>query len=375
MLKRISTLARGVLRRQSSPSLLNGQNPDVFTASPTNITPPTSSNSTSSPNNTSFTISSTEFSRYVIPRENSNVTRRASMDIPRTLSACAAAAANAASENRIETVTDQEACSMVDLKAVAEGRDLEVNALAVSSNNRNAPRGGSSSTLASSAASVADDASLPYRHPNRASTTYSEASSASVGSLTLAPSSESLHVKIITTTITAAATPPPPVVTTTRPTIPGRHLSSSMSDRQKKFLKDLGYDSFQDSGRDCQSGGTAGGVGVVAVGAVVSTITRQATLRSGTQALITEKAESLQRQQLKFQQLKQEQQEQYEQYHKNQPQQVEVEVDGERKRSPGFVSRPSIDRLRTITQREVEKKPPVKSLISFWEQSKEAIEV
>lgn len=66
---------------------------------------------------------------------------------------------------------------------------------------------------------------------------------------------------------------------------------------------------------------------------------RKATLRLGAQAFIQSKAESLQAQ------------------------------------SPTFVSRPSIDRLRTITRRETETKPPVKSLISFWEQTTEPIEV
>jgi len=66
---------------------------------------------------------------------------------------------------------------------------------------------------------------------------------------------------------------------------------------------------------------------------------RKATLRMGAQAFIVAKTESLQQ------------------------------------RSPTFVSRPSIDRLRTITKREADTKPPVKSLINFWEQATEPIEV
>ncbi|KAG0337807.1 hypothetical protein BG004_007487, partial [Podila humilis] len=69
---------------------------------------------------------------------------------------------------------------------------------------------------------------------------------------------------------------------------------------------------------------------------------RKATLRLGAQAFIASKAESLQSGQL---------------------------------HSPTYISRPSIDRLRTITRRETEAKPPVKSLISFWEQTTDPIEV
>ncbi|KAG0318152.1 hypothetical protein BGZ99_005843 [Dissophora globulifera] len=282
MLKRISTLARGVLRRQSSSPLLIG--------------PPSSESSSYSPLTPSTAISraSTEFSTGDSGRlkQSSNATPRASMDVSRPHSAGTTVTAMTASDNRIETVTDAHTVS-------GSMHRISSSVLATKSAN--------STSASASMVSIASRSvsGTMGGQSNRDSVVCSDAggstcSSNSVGSLTLAPSMETLHVKIVTTTITATASPPPAVITTTRPTIPGRQLS--LPTERKKFLDD-------DRERE----------------------TRRATLRVGTQALITATAESLQ--------------------------------------SPTFVSRPSIDRLRTITKRETATKPAVKSLISFWEQT------
>ncbi|KAG0263015.1 hypothetical protein BG011_009412 [Mortierella polycephala] len=134
----------------------------------------------------------------------------------------------------------------------------------------------------------------PGRHPSRKSITPSDMSS--IGSLTLAPSSESLNVKAHFTAKSSKSSVRPPL----------DRQASTVSQRQI-FLEE----------REA----------------------RKASLRMGAQAFIAAQAESLQ------------------------------------KRSPRIVSRPSIDRLRTITKREANTKPPVKSLINFWEQAVEPIEV
>ncbi|KAF9275748.1 hypothetical protein BGZ68_010535 [Mortierella alpina] len=136
------------------------------------------------------------------------------------------------------------------------------------------------------------EGAIPARLLNRRSLARSDMSS--VGSLTLAPSSESLNAKV--TSMAAGKIH--------RPNAPVRQVSTA-SQRQR-YLEE----------REA----------------------RKATLKMGAQAFITARAESLQQ-------------------------------------SPGFVSRPSIDRLRTITKRDTEKKPPVKSLINFWEHAVDPIEV
>lgn len=181
------------------------------------------------------------------------------------------------SENRIETVADTASANLASATTVVK---------------LNTTMNGSPASSPKSAAHASKAAAaLPPRHPNRRSVARSDVSS--VGSLTLAPSSESLHLKAAIAAYTH------------RPNGSLERQFSSASQRQK-FLEE----------REA----------------------RKATLRMGAQAFIISKTESLQQ------------------------------------RSPTFVSRPSIDRLRTITKREVETKPPVKSLINFWEQATEPIE-
>ncbi|KAF9577137.1 hypothetical protein BGW38_007847, partial [Lunasporangiospora selenospora] len=107
----------------------------------------------------------------------------------------------------------------------------------------------------------------------------------SVGSLTLAPSSESLLLKA-----NRSATMP----------LPPRSVKS------QRFL---------DSEREREL--------------------RRATVRTGAQSIVAARAESLQNR-------------------------------------PAFTARPSIDRLRSITNKDAPTKPPIKSLISFWEQTSES---
>ncbi|KAF9184118.1 hypothetical protein BGZ51_003556 [Haplosporangium sp. Z 767] len=131
------------------------------------------------------------------------------------------------------------------------------------------------------------------RHPSRKSIAPSDMSS--IGSLTLAPSSESLNVRAHNATKSSMS-----------PVRPSLDRQTSTASQRQRLLDE----------REA----------------------RKASLRMGAQAFIAAQAESLQT------------------------------------RSPTIVSRPSIDRLRTITKREANTKPPVKSLINFWEQAVEPIE-
>ncbi|KAF9096771.1 hypothetical protein BGX23_010459 [Mortierella sp. AD031] len=263
MLKRLSTFARGVMKRPSSPQLSHSHSQDLGPTTPT----------------TAISVSAKDITHVSDQKAVSN-TRGASVDLSRATAAVVPGVTGSPSVNRIETVADR-ASSHLDSATTA-----------VSSSTRFSDRPVSTTSPRPSAGTTKPAAAFRSRHPNRSSVARSDVSS--VGSLTLAPSSESLHMKAA---IAAGGAK--------RPTIE-RQASASSSQRQK-FLEE----------REA----------------------RKATLRMGAQAFIIAKTESLQQ------------------------------------RSPTFVSRPSIDRLRTITKREAETKPPVKSLINFWEQATEPIEV
>ncbi|KAF9930027.1 hypothetical protein FBU30_000940 [Linnemannia zychae] len=292
MLKRLSTFARGVMKRPSSPHFPMNYSQDSNAASPTT---PTTAISSSAKEITH--ISSGNKAGSIHKGINS---RGASIDIPRntTVSAIIAPTATAASstsspsENRIETVVAEQ------IPEVTTTIILPSTALTETSVNYPSPSI-NTTTIASAVTSATvpaiEIAAPPSRHPNRTSVARSDVSS--VGSLTLAPSSESLHMKINSVVSPNGIS---------GRSVPMERQVSTSSQRQK-FLEE----------REA----------------------RKATLRMGAQAFIVSKTESLQQ------------------------------------KSPTFVSRPSIDRLRTITKREVETKPPVKSLINFWEQATEPIEV
>ncbi|KAF9548019.1 hypothetical protein EC957_007302 [Mortierella hygrophila] len=279
MLKRLSTFARTVMKRPSSPQLSHSYSQDSNATSPTTPT-------------TVVSVSARGITHVGDKKASSthkgSLTRGASMDIPRATTAATPGAtvtpttaatmvSSSPSENRIETVAD----------TVASVTTVVLSNATLTESPASSPKSVAHANRAANG--------LPPRHPNRTSVARSFARSnvSSVGSLTLAPSSESLHMKAAIAAYTH------------RPNGSPERQFSSVIQRQK-FLEE----------REA----------------------RKATLRMGAQAFIVAKTDSLQQ------------------------------------RSPTFVSRPSIDRLRTITKREVETKPPVKSLINFWEQATEPIE-
>ncbi|KAF9438705.1 hypothetical protein BGZ76_005650 [Entomortierella beljakovae] len=280
MLNRISTLARNVIKRPSSGQLLhgNGSAPASQEMTPTSpamtmVTPIL---------NTAITVT-TEYT-YI----NTPPSSRRSLDS--SLHA-------ATSENMIETVDDQ------------------VNSLTIMQPGENDSEVAASKSEHNITSQLSND-SIDNTH--RSSVACSEGSS--VGSLTLAASSESLLAKTATTGLT----------------LNGRQLSAA-SQRQM-FIEE----------RE----------------------SRKATLRSGAASLITAKAESLQNQSLKYKKSQD-----LEKLHILSSKGSVDSFSTVRRSNADFVSRPSIDRLRIITRREVESKPPVRSLISFWEQTTEIIEV
>ncbi|KAF9951488.1 hypothetical protein BGZ70_000949 [Mortierella alpina] len=237
VLKRISTFARGVIKRQPSLSQLTGSSK------------PTPQIAAVAPSTSLLEV------KEPIPR--------GSVDLSHAVQATEI---KPSPKSSIDTLSDQ-------------GSSVQVKAM--------------DKVHSPSAAVTSREGAIPSRLLNRRSLARSDMSS--VGSLTLAPSSESLNAKV--TSMAASKIQ--------RPNGPVRHLSTA-SQRQR-YLEE----------REA----------------------RKATLKMGAQAFITARAESLQHQ------------------------------------SPGFVSRPSIDRLRTITKRDAQKKPPVKSLINFWEHAVDPIEV
>ncbi|KAF9301854.1 hypothetical protein BGZ74_006181 [Mortierella antarctica] len=239
MLKRISTFARGVIRRASSAQLLIENNNAMSATSPRYPSNPS----------TPISIITTEYSYTTTP------TSTVRPQLPATKGHGSAA----------EKVKD-----VGDTKSVQNAGPTEPQEQITSTD-------GESSSIYTA---------VPLSHQHRGS----NSDMGSIGSMTLAPSTESLSTKDITAAVADA-----------------KKLIHQRSAASQKFLEE----------REA----------------------RKATLRLGAQAFIQSKAESLQAQ------------------------------------SPTFVSRPSIDRLRTITRREAETKPPVKSLISFWEQTTEPIEV
>ncbi|KAG0199048.1 hypothetical protein BGX28_007609 [Mortierella sp. GBA30] len=262
MLKRMSTFARGVIKRPPShPQLASSQ--------------------------TSVSSSSTTTPRTTIIQVKNDNGRGASIDLNRVVRSTEIKNAFKSSTETVTTVSMS--CSYVDITGEEEE---EPSALDGTSNNR---EGGGGDGGESASSSVAQS----RHHLKRRSLARSDMSS-SVGSLTLAPSSESLNAKARSFAIaTAAGTNN----VHCRPN--GVVCQVSTASQRQKYLEE----------RE----------------------SRKATLKMGAQAFIAAKAESLQ--------------------------------------SPNFVSRPSIDRLRTITKRETDTKPPVKSLINFWEQAVEPIEV
>lgn len=237
MLRRISTFARGVIRRPSSLQMLNETNNTMSAASPKSPSP-----------NSPISVTTTEYLYITTPSVGT-----AKPELPIKII------------EKIETVTD----ATEETKSPQNTEPTE-----------------SSEPQEQITATDAESSEIYPAVPLWNQYQSANSDTASIGSMTLAPSSESLSTKDAVNTKTLI------------------HQRSAAS---QKFLDE----------REA----------------------RKATLRLGAQAFIQSKAESLQAQ------------------------------------SPTFVSRPSIDRLRTITRRETETKPPVKSLISFWEQSTEPIEV
>ncbi|KAG0338865.1 hypothetical protein BG000_003259 [Podila horticola] len=238
MLKRISTFARGVIRRPSSAQLLIEKNNAMSAASP------------KSPSNPSTPISftTTEYSYTTTP------TGAVKPELP-----VKGLESTAGKVTGIEDTKSLQNAESTDPQEQITTADDESSAIY---------------------------AAVPLSRQHRGSSS----DMGSIGSMTLAPSTESLRTKDATVVVADA-----------------KSLILRRSAASQQFLDE----------REA----------------------RKATLRLGAQAFIQSKAESLQAQ------------------------------------SPTFVSRPSIDRLRTITRRETETKPPVKSLISFWEQTTEPIEV
>ncbi|KAG0365419.1 hypothetical protein BGZ54_006548, partial [Gamsiella multidivaricata] len=268
LLKRISTVARGVLRRQSLASSAQPLSDE-------------SQGQLSSPTNS-----------YMFPTSSSKGSvstqaRRASMGLPiPRLVTSPSTIALFTSENRIETVTKEQVVSLVTEMEKSNGSVGMSSDSAVTDSATGPSR------------PLSFDTKVPGRHLNRVSVARSDSSS--IGSLTLAPSSESLFVKAAMAA-TAAKSSSSTITGSNRI---NRQLSVT-SQRQKLPER---HDS------------------------------RRTTIHMDTQTTIVSKAESMQ------------------------------------PKRPEVVSRPSIDRLRTITKREAEEKPPVRSLISFWEQATEPIE-
>lgn len=296
MLKRISTFARTVIKRPSSAQLLHiqyqQQQQRRTSESDTVVSTPSASTAPTTTTNTAVNTPTAAFS-VQSPNTNDDFTNNNS--------------GKAGPENLcMETVSDQTTLTSTELPTSSLDK---LNLHSSPSSNPVKEPGMSTDKV-------------PRRHPHRKSVAGSDVSS--VGSLTLAPSSESLHVKSLiqqhnqngsTSALASLKTTGSSISTTdttTRPQTLGRQspaFSTSVASEKQKFLE--------------------------------AKETRKATLRLGTQSLIAAKAQSLQQQT----------QPPAEQY------------------SPNFVPRPEIDRLRTITKRETATKPPVKSLISFWEQS------
>ncbi|GJJ71276.1 hypothetical protein EMPS_03626 [Entomortierella parvispora] len=279
MLKRISTFARGVIKRPSSAQLL--QNHQQQPGSEDNVVSPTHTTTIQS-------FASTTTSNVNTP----STAVSSQVPSPPTSTHGGSHAVKAREKLRIETVTDQ--APKLPMLTPTSGR-LTLSPSTASNLTAESP-----TTITSV---------VPNRHPHRLSMAASDVSS--VGSLTLAPSSESLsakamqHNRSVSTSLVGSSK-----AGSARPHALGHQGSSiSSASEKQKFLEE----------REA----------------------RKATLRMGAQAFIVARAESLQQQ------------------HQEQPS------------SPTFVSRPEIDRLRTITRRETETKPPVKSLISFWEQATE----
>jgi len=279
MLKRISTFARGVIKRPSSAQLLYNQQQQ----------PSSEGNTVSS---TPTTIAQSSASTTTSNVNTPNPASSGQAPSPPNSHSGSGHAGKARENLRIETVSDQ--APTLPMLTPTSGK------LTLSPSQASNLTAESPTTFTSK---------VPNRHPHRVSMAASDISS--IGSLTLAPSSESLNVKAMqhnrsaSTSLVGSSK-----AGSTRPQALGRQGSSiSAASEKQKFLEE----------REA----------------------RKATLRMGAQAFIIAKAESLQ------------------QRHQQQPS------------SPTFVSRPEIDRLRTITRRETETKPPVRSLISFWEQATE----
>lgn len=305
MLKRISTLARDMLRRPSY-SLLSAQSNQSRSLEPSPVTPLTSM----SPNTVlPLSTLSTEFSfasglkgyHFKLPGP--------SIDL------------SSLSDDQIETVADPTPTSFTSDGTTAPKDEVVVEGTSVAVDT---PENGHMS---------------PDHHPNRVSVSQSDVSS--VGSLTLASSSESLKSKTstaatpgaITTTVTKTTTTTTTVATTGRPV--------STATLRQRYLE------------ECQS--------------------RKVTIPPRTRGLLAERAESL-RLQLQLQQQQQQRTQStvrhkdYTQYMAHQEHQDKLQ------KSPTFVPRPSIDRLRSITKKDPGTRPPVQSLIEFWKQVEEPVE-
>ncbi|KAF9431296.1 hypothetical protein BGZ94_000003 [Podila epigama] len=266
VIKRFSTFARGVIRR---PSTVHMQDKNSATSSPKSPTSPSNA----------ISVTTTEYSYSTSPTP----TPTTIVDRPELPPIHAMA-------NTVETV--KEVAEEPETKAVAMPLTTTTTTTITSPGHSKQP---SITTITTTTTTTdADIAPAIYTATPRRLQQYRTSTNSnrnSIGSMTLAPSNESLNMNEgKPSTAKAQVT-----------------LSRQRSAASQKFLEE----------REA----------------------RKATLRLGAQAFITSKAESLQAQ------------------------------------SPTYVSRPSIDRLRTITRRETETKPPVKSLISFWEQTSDPIEV
>ncbi|KAI8363039.1 hypothetical protein B0O80DRAFT_4649 [Mortierella sp. GBAus27b] len=343
MLKRISTLAKGVLRRPPSPSPLLSPQSNRSHGELSSPMTPTTAVSVSTPT-TAFTLSSGQKGGYYkYPRPSIDLTL-----LP---------------DNQIETVADLASTLPLvsDTDNTPEGRVAGTNDAATPL----------TMAEADTVTTGACDVSSPDRHhrSNRSSDARSNVSSA--GSITLASSSESLSTKPSAAALRPVATRTATTTTTasTRTTVTTKTASTTTTTTKPTIVTAVPAPTSAPVSRP---------VSALAPRRPITTTmqrhrsfdqlqSQKATLRPGTQALIAERAESLQQQQQYSSQSTV--------FHKDYTQYMaHKEYLNKLQKSPTFVSRPSIDRLRTITKKDSGTRPPVQSLIDFWKQVQEPIE-
>ncbi|KAI1311605.1 hypothetical protein EDD11_003345 [Mortierella claussenii] len=371
MLRRISTMARYVIRRPSNSQLLSspmnstsytsGHSSSDYTymsggtldgmkeyttASPS---PLTSNSATTLPSpNTAVKVTTPSEVTYLASKtSNSSLNPRLSTDLSRS-SVVVAEAAGITSESTTETVSGQVS---VRLHAITIIESDPIHSGGGGDDKTDLDHDVSTAT-SSPTMTTADGQKELYgcHHANQMSLADSETSS--VRSLTLSASTESLSAKMDNNGDSLSS----PFTTSTRSARPIHTLRREMSLASQRQLCLLAE---QES--------------------------RKAVLRSGTHSMIAARAELLQQQQqmsprkstfqLQVEKLQMEKQEMLEELRvQEEKEREERESRALRKSASGkLMSRPSIDRLRQITtKKDTSVKPPVKNLINFWEQPVEA---